>query len=141
MCPGLINFRTISYEVDQAGLISAHRFVCEERAIVLVAARQWVEGVGQVYAAARALEDQIEYDENDQPILREQKEVEPLPPMDHSKVTYDDFRKFFYKEAPEVKAMGANELMILQKQLEVKVSGFDCPNPVSEPAAPLQAAE
>ena len=50
--------------------------------------------------------------------------------MDHSKVTYDDFRKFFYKEAPEVKAMGANELMILQKQLEVKVSGFDCPNPV-----------
>eukprot|EP00658_Telonema_sp_P-2_P009411 TRINITY_DN13524_c0_g1_i3.p1 TRINITY_DN13524_c0_g1~~TRINITY_DN13524_c0_g1_i3.p1 ORF type:complete len:816 (-),score=214.97 TRINITY_DN13524_c0_g1_i3:194-2641(-) len=84
----------------------------------------------EVYEAARALESQIVYDENDMPILKDQKEIEPLPPVDHDSIQYYDFRKNFYREDPEIAKMGANELKILQKQLEIKVSGFDCPNPV-----------
>ena len=90
-----------------------------------------------MYAAAREMESQIEYDENDMPILKEQKEIEPLPPVDHSTIEYYDFTKDFYKEDKEVAAMGANELMIMHKQLEIKVSGFDCPNPVCSAHAPV----
>lgn len=87
-------------------------------------------GYFQVYAAAREMESQIEYDENDMPILKDQKEIEPLPPVDHSTIEYYEFRKDFYREDKEIAAMGPNELMIMHKQLEIKVSGFDCPNPV-----------
>eukprot|EP00656_Telonema_subtile_P057774 TRINITY_DN9583_c0_g1_i2.p1 TRINITY_DN9583_c0_g1~~TRINITY_DN9583_c0_g1_i2.p1 ORF type:complete len:699 (-),score=167.14 TRINITY_DN9583_c0_g1_i2:161-2257(-) len=84
----------------------------------------------EVYESARELESQIQYDENDQPILKGSKEIEPLAAVDHASMDYWDFKKNFYKEHPEVKAMGANEVMILRKQMEIKVSGFDCPKPV-----------
>ena len=42
--------------------------------------------------------EQIEYDEDGNPIKIAKKHIDPLPPMDHSNITYPPFEKNFYEE-------------------------------------------
>ena len=39
----------------------------------------------------------------------DRKRIDPLPPVDHDSVGYDDFAKDFYEEAPDVAALTPEE--------------------------------
>ncbi|KAJ3170888.1 pre-mRNA processing RNA-helicase [Geranomyces variabilis] len=56
-----------------------------------------------------------------------------LAPVDHSKMEYEDFRKDFYIEPPELAGMTPAE--VDQKRLDldgIKVRGRDCPKPIEK---------
>ena len=46
----------------------------------------------------------LKYDKYNNPIV-EKTEIEPLKPIDHSKMSYARFKKDFYREAPAIAAM------------------------------------
>ena len=52
--------------------------------------------------------------------------------VDHSKEEYEDFRKSFYIEAPEITAMTNEEVKKYQTEVlkGVKVHGQNCPKPI-----------
>ena len=37
--------------------------------------------------------------------LQKKRAIDPLPPLDHSEIEYEDFAKDFYEEAPDIAAM------------------------------------
>ena len=39
----------------------------------------------------------------------DRKRIDPLPPVDHDSIGYDDFAKDFYEEAPDVAALTPEE--------------------------------
>lgn len=43
-------------------------------------------------------------------VLKETKAIDPLPPIDHSNIVYDEFAKDFYEESAEVAAMTPAEV-------------------------------
>lgn len=54
-----------------------------------------------------------------------------LATVDHNKMTYEPFRKEFYRPAPEVEEMDAEEVDLLRLALDgIKIRGLDCPKPV-----------
>lgn len=89
------------------------------------------EGYGsdeEVYETARALEsDELEADQ----AAQAKQNVEPLPPIDHSAVSYAALKKNFYDENPEVFAMDDSEVDAQRSSLQIHVSGADVPRPVS----------
>ncbi|GJN08069.1 hypothetical protein PR202_ga25957 [Eleusine coracana subsp. coracana] len=57
----------------------------------------------EVYAAAKAVDaGMMDYDSDDNPIVVDKKKIEPIPPLDHSTIEYDDFNKDFYEEKPSI---------------------------------------
>lgn len=56
----------------------------------------------EVYALADAVDAADPRQEEDQ---RETKAIEPLPPIDHKNIEYDEFGKDFYEESAETAAM------------------------------------
>ena len=81
-------------------------------------------------------DSEVAYDSDGVPIpdgdKKEKTRIEPLPPVDHSTITYRPFKKNFYREHPEVAAMGEDELSSLQEELEVHVMGSNTPRPISK---------
>nr|CAI5824222.1 unnamed protein product [Callosobruchus analis] len=74
----------------------------------------------------------IEYDSDGNPIPPEKKKfIDPLPPIDHSEIDYKPFEKVFYKEHPDIAALGEEEVNSLRKTLDLTVTGHDPPKPVS----------
>lgn len=58
----------------------------------------------EVYATARAVDDAEDADVDARaPIDR--KNIEPLVPLDHASIEYEDFAKEFYEENPTIMAM------------------------------------
>jgi hypothetical protein len=58
----------------------------------------------EVYATARAMDDADDGDlDSSAPIDR--KKIEPLPPLDHASIEYDDFAKNFFDEHPAMTSM------------------------------------
>jgi ATP-dependent RNA helicase DDX46/PRP5 len=52
---------------------------------------------------------------------------------DHTKVTYEPFRKAFYHPAPDVADMSEQDVENLRLALDsIKIRGVDCPNPVTK---------
>ena len=76
-------------------------------------------------------EDNIEYDEEGNAIIPERKIIDPLPPIDHSEITYQEFTKNFYEEHEEIRKLTSDQLHELRQKLGVKVSGILAPKPVS----------
>lgn len=77
-------------------------------------------------------EEIIEYDEEGYPIFVEKsKDIDPLPPIDHSEIKYEDFSKNFYEEHNEIKKMSFFDVVNLRRKLGIKVSGADPPKPIS----------
>jgi ATP-dependent RNA helicase DDX42 len=73
---------------------------------------------------------QLEYDRDGNPIIPESARViDPLPPIDHSEISYKSFEKNFYEEDEKVKNLTKQEVKDLRKKLGIRVSGFDPPNP------------
>lgn len=75
---------------------------------------------------------EIEYDEDGNPIAPpKSKYIDPLPPIDHSEIKYEEFEKNFYEEHSDVSRQSALEVAELREKLGVKVSGVDPPKPVT----------
>lgn len=59
------------------------------------------------------------------------KQKKELPKIDHSKVEYNDFRKNFYVEVPEIGKMTLEEVEAYKAELEgIQVKGKGCPRPI-----------
>ena len=55
-----------------------------------------------------------------------------LAAVDHSRVTYEPFRKEFYSTPPEITAMTDEEVDLLRLELDgIKIRGVDCPRPAT----------
>ncbi|KAI9560256.1 hypothetical protein GHT06_014270 [Daphnia sinensis] len=74
--------------------------------------------------------EQIEYDEDGIPIKLGKKHIDPLPPIDHSTITYLPFEKNFYEEHEEIKNLPLDQSNELRETLGLKVSGISIPKPV-----------
>lgn len=62
----------------------------------------------EVYALASAVDAADPHHEEER--SADKKAIDPLPPVDHSSIEYDDFNKDFYEESQEVTAMTAAEV-------------------------------
>ncbi|CAG8576295.1 1427_t:CDS:10 [Ambispora gerdemannii] len=77
----------------------------------------------EVYATARAIDAQLEYDSDDNPIVEQKrKDVEPLPAIDHSQIQYPEIEKYFYEEHPDIAALS-------EDRVHMHVSGADVAKP------------
>ena len=76
--------------------------------------------------------DHIDYDADGNPIAPEKnKHIDPLPPIVHSEIQYQDFTKNFYEEHPDISGLSRIQVIDLQQKHNVKVSGPSPPRPVS----------
>ena len=76
----------------------------------------------------------IEYDEDGNPIevkTLSKKVIEPLPVIYHSEIDYPDFEKNFYKEHEAITSLSDSEVKSLREKLNITVSGYTPPKPVS----------
>lgn len=77
-------------------------------------------------------DQEIEYDEDGNPIaIPKKKEIDPLPPIDHSEIQYESFEKNFYNVHDEIANLNKQQVDDLRKTLGIKVSGPSPPNPVT----------
>ncbi|XP_011701673.1 PREDICTED: ATP-dependent RNA helicase DDX42 [Wasmannia auropunctata] len=77
-------------------------------------------------------DQEIEYDEDGNPIAPpKKKEIDPLPPIDHSEIEYEPFEKNFYNVHEEIASLSKQQIDDLKKTLGIKVSGPSPPNPVT----------
>jgi ATP-dependent RNA helicase DDX42 len=77
-------------------------------------------------------EDYYDYDEDGNVIVpAEKKIIDPLPPIDHSLVKYEEFTKNFYEEHQEIAEMTPDKMLELRQSLGIHVSGILAPKPVS----------
>jgi ATP-dependent RNA helicase DDX42 len=77
-------------------------------------------------------DQEIEYDEDGNPIApKKNKEIDPLPPIDHSEIDYIDFEKNFYTVHEEITNLTQTQIDELRQKLGIKVTGPLPPHPVS----------
>ncbi|XP_075238002.1 ATP-dependent RNA helicase DDX42 [Lycorma delicatula] len=75
---------------------------------------------------------EIEYDEDGNPIApKKSKIIDPLPPIDHSEISYDDFEKNFYTVHEEISRLNQTQVNELREALGIKVTGPSPPHPVA----------
>lgn len=69
----------------------------------------------------------IEYDSDGNPLpegeVRKKTKIEPLPPIDHSKITYPTFRKNFYTESTTIASKSPAEVKQIRHELMISVMG------------------
>lgn len=77
-------------------------------------------------------QDMIEYDMDGNVIgvRRKKKEIDPLPAIDHSTITYGTFERNFYQEHDDIRGLTLEQENELRSKLEIKVSGENPPKPV-----------
>lgn len=63
----------------------------------------------EVYAMADAIDAA---DPRQEELVKETKAIEPLPPVDHKNIEYDEFAKDFYEESAETAAMSPAEVRL-----------------------------
>lgn len=64
----------------------------------------------------------LEYDEDGNPIApARQKEIDPLPPIDHTTIEYADFEKNFYIVHDDILNLTKEKVDELKKTLGIKV--------------------
>lgn len=64
-------------------------------------------------------------------ILNEKMAKKDLKPVDHSKIDYAPFRKDFYIESDDIKAMTPEAVKELRESMEIAIRGKRCPAPMS----------
>ena len=69
--------------------------------------------------------EQIEYDEDGNPIKLGKKHIDPLPSVDHSTITYSPFEKNFYEEHEEIRNLTHEKVEELRLTLGLKVTGIN----------------
>ncbi|CAG8739342.1 7725_t:CDS:2, partial [Acaulospora morrowiae] len=84
----------------------------------------------EVYATARAIDAQLEYDSDDNPIVEQKrKDIEPLSAVDHSQIEYPEIEKFFYEEHPDIANLSEERVKEIRRELDMHVSGADVAKP------------
>jgi len=81
----------------------------------------------EVYAAEKAADEAAKFDADGNPIAR--KDVEPLPAIDHSKISYIQIEKNFYEEHPDIQALAFQQVAEIRRTFEIRVSGNDVAKP------------
>lgn len=77
-------------------------------------------------------DQEIEYDHDGNPLApAKKKEIDPLPPIDHSEIEYDTFEKNFYNVHEEISSLNKQQVDDLRITLGIKVSGPSAPYPVT----------
>ncbi|XP_049852272.1 uncharacterized protein LOC126330072 [Schistocerca gregaria] len=76
-------------------------------------------------------QDDLEYDSDDNPVVRKRM-IELLPVLNHSEIVYEDFKRDFYKEDPEISAQSEEEVNAQRKRMDVRVEGTGVCRPVLE---------
>ncbi|KAK0165929.1 hypothetical protein PV328_004405 [Microctonus aethiopoides] len=77
-------------------------------------------------------DQEIEYDEDGNPIAPiKKKDIDPLPPIDHSEIEYDTFEKNFYNVHEDIGNLTKKQVDELRNTLGIKVSGAAVPKPVT----------
>lgn len=77
-------------------------------------------------------DNEIEYDEDGNPIAPPRKrDIDPLPPIDHSEIEYKPFEKNFYQPHEEISSLSRSQVEELRHKLGVRVTGPVPPKPVS----------
>ena len=66
-------------------------------------------------------DDDMEYDQDGNPIIQK-KDIDPLPPIDHSTVQYKDFCKNFYEPHEDIVALNHFQINELRNKLGLTVS-------------------
>lgn len=75
---------------------------------------------------------EIEYDEDGNPIAPPRKrDIDPLPPIDHSEIEYKPFEKNFYVPHSDIASLSNSKADELRGKLGIKVTGPVPPKPVS----------
>ncbi|CAH1238200.1 DDX42 [Branchiostoma lanceolatum] len=74
----------------------------------------------------------LEYDEDGNPIVPEKsKIIDPLPPIDHSEIEYQNFEKNFYEEHSDISKLSPAEVNELRRKLDIRISGAAPPKLVT----------
>jgi ATP-dependent RNA helicase DDX42 len=81
----------------------------------------------EVYAVAQAIDDV-----KSEGRTAQRTNVEPLPRIDHSTISYRPFKRNFYDENPELFVLEDSEVSNIRAALQIQVSGADVPKPISE---------
>ena len=77
-------------------------------------------------------DQEVEYDEDGNPIVpKKSKDIDPLPPIDHSEIDYIDFEKNFYNVHKEIAKLTPDQVEELRQKLGIKVTGPLPPHPVT----------
>lgn len=76
-------------------------------------------------------EEEMDYDDDGNPILKRNKVIDPLPAVDHSDIDYEPFERNFYKPHEEIDMLKPVQVTELREKLGIKVSGIAPPHPVS----------
>lgn len=77
-------------------------------------------------------DQEVEYDSDGNPVFfKSKKDIDPLPPVDHSLITYEPFEKNFYLEHDDIANLTKASVEELRQHLNIKVSGPAPPHPVS----------
>jgi ATP-dependent RNA helicase DDX42 len=85
--------------------------------------------------SAKSDGNEVNYDSDGLPVSDktsgEKSRIEPLPIVDHSAITYCQFKRNFYSESSESSKMTEIELALLREELEVSVQGSNVPKPMT----------
>ncbi|KAF7994572.1 hypothetical protein HCN44_004044 [Aphidius gifuensis] len=74
----------------------------------------------------------IDYDDDGNPIAPpKKKDIDPLPPIDHSLIEYEPFEKNFYNVHDDILNLSQLQVDELRNTLGIKVSGPSVPKPVT----------
>ena len=80
----------------------------------------------EVYALASAVDAADPHYEEERSADR--KAIDPLPPVDHTNIEYDDFNKDFYEECKEITAMTPAEVKtFICNQILAHMTDLTCP--------------
>ncbi|UYV76274.1 DDX42 [Cordylochernes scorpioides] len=92
---------------------------------------RYVEENPELFQEKEESDQEVEYDEEGNPIWTKSKYIDPLPPIDHSTITYPPFEKNFYLEHADIQKLTEMEVNALTETLGLKVTGPSPPKPVS----------
>ncbi|KAI8835086.1 P-loop containing nucleoside triphosphate hydrolase protein [Chytridium lagenaria] len=90
-----------------------------------VDAREYADSDEEVYATAKAMEGKPQFDDGD----GGKKEIDPLPLVDHSSITYNEFEKNLYEEHSEIAKLSEEEVAKIRRDLDIRVTGYNVPKP------------
>jgi len=67
--------------------------------------------------------EEFEYDSDDNLVVERKREIEQLPPLDHSQIEYAAFKRDFYVEPEEVAQMSESEVHDYRQMYDIRVEG------------------
>lgn len=77
-------------------------------------------------------DNDVEYDEDGNPIAPPRKrDIDPLPPVDHSEIVYPPFEKNFYTPHEDINNLSRSQVEDLRNHLGIRVTGPVPPKPVT----------